>query len=153
MVKTRPSNSGDVGSIPGQGTEIPHVTQHNQRKKFFSHSLCLSISFNKRKVKRIRFVCQVIKAAGWVYGFSLIFRCEGLLMSWVLNTCSFLWGEESRKYGWSKSTSVSHSLVCLTLCDPVDCSRVGSSVHGVLQARILDWVDISFSKGSSQPRD
>ena len=38
---------------------------------------------------------------------------------------------------------------CLTLCDPVDCSPPGSSIHGILQARILEWVAISFSRGSS----
>ena len=38
-------------------------------------------------------------------------------------------------------------------CDPVDCSPPASSLHGILQARILEWVAISFSKGSSQPRD
>ena len=42
---------------------------------------------------------------------------------------------------------------CPTLCDPVDCSPPGSTVHGILQARILEWVAISFSMGSSQPRD
>ena len=42
---------------------------------------------------------------------------------------------------------------CLTLCDPMDCSPSGSSVHGILQARILEWVAILFSRGSSQPRD
>ena len=42
---------------------------------------------------------------------------------------------------------------CPTLCDPVDCSLPGSSVHGILQARILEWVAISFSRGSSRPRD
>ena len=42
---------------------------------------------------------------------------------------------------------------CLTLCDPMDCSLPGSSVHGILQARILEWVAISFSRGSSRPRD
>ena len=41
---------------------------------------------------------------------------------------------------------------CLTLCDPVDCSLPGSSVHGILQARTLEWVAISFSRGSSWPR-
>ena len=43
--------------------------------------------------------------------------------------------------------------LCLTLCDPVECSLPGSSLHGILQARILGWVAISFSIGSSQPRD
>ena len=42
---------------------------------------------------------------------------------------------------------------CATLCDPVDCSPPGSSHHGILQARILEWISISFSRGSSQPRD
>ena len=41
----------------------------------------------------------------------------------------------------------------VTLCDPVDCSLPGSSVHGILQARILEWVTISFSRGSSRLRD
>ena len=42
---------------------------------------------------------------------------------------------------------------CLTLCDPIDCSPPDSSVHGILQARILEWVAIPFSRGSSQPKD
>ena len=41
----------------------------------------------------------------------------------------------------------------LTLCDPVDCSPPGSSVHGISQVRILECVAISFSRGSSPPRD
>ena len=42
---------------------------------------------------------------------------------------------------------------CVTLCNPMDCSLASSSVRGILQARILEWLAISFSKGSSQPRD
>ena len=42
---------------------------------------------------------------------------------------------------------------CPTLCNPVDCSLPGSSVRGILQARILEWVTISFSRGSSRPSD
>ena len=42
---------------------------------------------------------------------------------------------------------------CLTICDPRDCSPPGSSLHGILQARILEWVAIPFSKGSSQHSD
>ena len=40
-----------------------------------------------------------------------------------------------------------------TLYDPMDCSSPGSSVHGISQARILEWVAISFSRGPSQPKD
>ena len=42
---------------------------------------------------------------------------------------------------------------CPTLCDPMDCSSPGSSVHEIFPAKILEWVAISFSRGSSQPRD
>ena len=42
---------------------------------------------------------------------------------------------------------------CPTLGDPMDCSLPGSSVHGIFQARVLEWVAISFSRGSSRPRD
>ena len=42
---------------------------------------------------------------------------------------------------------------CPTLCDPMDCSLPGSSVHGIFQAIVLEWIAISFSKGSSQSRD
>ena len=42
---------------------------------------------------------------------------------------------------------------CPTPCDPMDCSPSDSSVHGILQAIILEWVAISFSRGSSWPRD
>jgi len=42
---------------------------------------------------------------------------------------------------------------CWTLCDPMDCSLPGSSVHGTFQARVLEWGAISFSRGSFQPRD
>ena len=50
-----------------------------------------------------------------------------------------------------KESEVSQS--CLTLCNSIVCSLPGSSVHGIFQARILEWVAISFSRASSQPRD
>ena len=70
-------------------------------------------------------------------------------------------------YGWVPSlfTWSYHSIVnwlwvhakslqsCLTLCDPMDCSPPRSSVHGILQARILEWVPVPSSRASLQPRD
>ena len=59
---------------------------------------------------------------------------------------------------WNKNIActlkvkVTYPQSCLTLCDPMDCSP-GSSIHGIFQARILEWVAISFSRRSSQPRD
>ena len=55
--------------------------------------------------------------------------------------------------------SASNAVLCSvaqlypTLCDPMDYSPPGSSVHGILQARILEWVAIPFSRGSSPPSD
>ena len=42
---------------------------------------------------------------------------------------------------------------CPTLCDLTDCTPPGFSVHGILQARVLEWIAIPFSRGTSQPRD
>ena len=42
---------------------------------------------------------------------------------------------------------------CLTVCNPMDFSPLGSAVHGISQARTLEWVAISYSRGSSRPRD
>ena len=53
--------------------------------------------------------------------------------------------------GKVKESEVSH--LCPTLCDPMDCSLLGSSVHRIFQARVLEWVAIFFSRGSSWPRD
>ena len=52
-----------------------------------------------------------------------------------------------------RKEKVSVTQSCPTLCDPVDCCQPGSSVRGIFQARILEWVAISFFRGSSQPRD
>ena len=62
------------------------------------------------------------------------------------------------KYDLVTAQSYLHSCVlscsvASNSCDPADCSPPGSSVHGISQARILEWVAISFSRGSSWPRD
>ena len=51
---------------------------------------------------------------------------------------------------WKKKVKVTQS--CPTLCDPLDCSPPGSSAHGILQARTLEWVAILFSREPSQPK-
>ena len=55
---------------------------------------------------------------------------------------------------YAAAAAVAKSLqLCPTLCDPIDGSPLGSSVPGILQARILEWVAISSSRGSFQPKD
>ena len=67
----------------------------------------------------------------------------------TLRVCDL--GQEASSPSASVSSTVKEVKVlvvqsCLTLCEPVDCSPPGSSVHGILQARILEWVAISFSR-------
>ena len=66
------------------------------------------------------------------------------------------WCSQIKKYFKKIERELVGGLVaqsCPTLCDPTDCSLPGSSVHGIYQARIPKWIVISFSRGSSRPRD
>ena len=54
---------------------------------------------------------------------------------------------------YPRKVKVLVSQSCVNLCDPMDCSLPGSSVHGILQARLLEWVAILFSRGYSQTSD
>ena len=53
---------------------------------------------------------------------------------------------ETTHYGCESEVKREVAQSCLTLCDPMDCSLPGSSVHGIFQARVLEWVAISFSR-------
>ena len=70
---------------------------------------------------------------------------------YVLNEHALVVTECVYKSHKKKRKKVAQS--CLTLCDPIDCSLLVSSVHGIFQARILEWVAISFFRRSSWPRD
>ena len=63
----------------------------------------------------------------------------------TINQAGILW--KRRRKVKVKESEVTQS--CLTLCDPMDCSLPGFSVHAIFQARVLEWVAISFSRGSS----
>ena len=80
---------------------------------------------------------------GLICCFSLIWGTQLLIAA--------IYVEEKKSRGLDYRTK-SHSVVSDSL-RPMDCSPPGSSVHGILQARILEWVAISFSRGSSQPRN
>ena len=67
---------------------------------------------------------------------------------------------QRRVWAWSLARKPGPALVvvlmaqaCPTLCDPLDCSLTGSSVHSIFQTRILEWVAVSFSRGSPWPRN
>ena len=61
------------------------------------------------------------------------------------------WGVSRERFWAMKRSKVAQS--CPTLCDPIDCSLSGSSIYGIFQARVLEWIAISFSRGSPLPRN
>ena len=71
-------------------------------------------------------------------------RDDKLLLTLSLNV------EPRVVYMKMNESEVAHS--CPTLCDPVDCNLPGSSVHGILQARVLEWAAISFPDPGIEPR-
>ena len=86
--------------------------------------------------------------------FSRLILCRPpLLLPPIPPSISVFSSESALRMRWPESWSVSVTQSCPPLCDPMDCSPPGSSVHGILQARILEWVAIPFSRGSSWTRD
>ena len=77
------------------------------------------------------------------HGLSCLAAACGIFPDQGLNLCPLHW-----QYVHAKSLQS-----CPTLCDPMNHSPPGSSVHGILQARTLVWVAIPFFRGSSRPRD
>ena len=81
--------------------------------------------------------------------FTLLFHFHQDFIRSLLNICQ----TQRMKYTKCYESESEVAQSCPTLQDPTDCSLPGFSVHGVFQARILQWVAISFSKGCSPPRD
>ena len=94
-----------------------------------------------------------------MYLINLFFGCAVYLLLLSLefkSTWSLTWTLPGALRGVPAPTLESESEVaqsCPTLCDPMDCSLSGSSVHGIFQARVLEWIAISFPRGSSRPRN
>ena len=78
-------------------------------------------------------------------------KWQYFIILWLMNSPLYIYTTVSIHSSMNGHSEVTQS--CPTLCDPMECSPPGSSVHGIHQTRILEWVAISFSRGSSQPRD
>ena len=104
-----------------------------QNTIFFS----LLLLFLRKKILK---VCQSNLNYGSCINHLGVYYIQ-LLIRWTLSRFSWIIQE----------SEVAQS--CPTLCNPVDCDLPGSSIHEILHARILEWVAISFSRGSSWPRD
>ena len=103
-----------------------------------------TLLFGKHSLRMSGLCC--VPASGYFHTQLALSRGSHQNLSCAFTVCQGLTG----LWGWHES-EVARS--CPTLCDPGDCSLPGSSVHGIFQARVLEWVAISFSRGSSQPRD
>ena len=76
-------------------------------------------------------------------------QCSSLFWVFLQPALSLFFKTENFIFYWGSGCVVAQS--CLTLSNPMDCSPPDSSVHGILQGSLLEWVAISFSRGSSQP--
>ena len=86
-----------------------------------------------------------------LFHYGLLQDIEYISLCYCCRVLLFIYLKYSSLY--MKKVKVLVTQLCPTLCSPMECSPPGSSVHGILQARILEWVAISFSGGSSWPRD
>ena len=138
MVKTSPANVGNMGSIPGSGRS-PGEGNGNP----FQYS-CLG---------------NLMDSGTWqatVHGIAESETTEQLSNNNLTSPSHFWLHSILQLVGKQKVKVKSESEVaqsCPTLFDPMDCSLPGSSLHGILQARVLEWGAISFARGSSRPRD
>ena len=73
------------------------------------------------------------------------------MSSMVMSSLGFLFA--SNCFGYLEIAMCMHAQSCVTVCDHTDCSQPGFSTHGISKARLLEWVSISSSRGSSQSRD
>ena len=135
-VKNLPANAGDAGSIPGLGRCL--------EKEMATHSSILA--------------CE-ISWTGEPGQLQSMGSQSQTQLKWLSMHAQLIYNVVLTSIG-QQSDSVIHMCVharslqlYLTLCDPVECSPPGSSVHGFLQARVLEWVAMTSSRGPSPPRD
>ena len=97
------------------------------------------------------FITTCILSSSWVHAIYLFIKCLSSAHSSVLGQCFPL--PESNMVLTAAAAAAWSLQSCPTLCEPRDYSPPGSSVYGILQARILEWVAMPSYRGSSQPRD
>ena len=155
MVKNPPATVGNLDPTPGLG-RFPWRREWQLTPVFLpkkSHGWRSLVGWSPWHHKVVygwatNTILPVCKAAG-----TTVTLLEPSWLEWEL---SYVGPEPALKQVHVIELPESESEVaqsCPTLCDPVDCSLSGSSVHGIFQARVLEWIAISFSRGSSGPRN
>ena len=98
------------------------------------------------------YVYSIVLRFNYQFCFVFLTKEIGVVGMDMDQTFSHSWFISSMILNKAKAKVLATQL-CPTLCDPTNCNPPGSSVHGILQAGILEWIVIPFSRGSSQPRD
>jgi len=120
--------------------------------------VCVCVCVYTRKIEEWE-VCVKTRHTVFWHHFRILKSFNWLLTAWGPSfLLAFLWKKWSRaleqhERGKEKKVKVLVAQSCPTLCDPMDCNLPDSSVLGILQTRILEWVAIPFSRGSSWPRE
>ena len=121
--------------------------ERNKRKEFevyFSSKICIFLIRNQGFLRVLDCAGAAVPAIYWE--LARLWPSAELFILWTfLIFAASMWGKSEMK--------VLVAQLCPTLCDPMDCSPPGSSVHRILQARILEWIAISSSRDSSKPRN
>ena len=89
----------------------------------------------------------------WERSMTSLYICHPAYLTYMQSTSYKMPGWMNHKLDSRLESERKVAQSCPTLCNSMDCSLPGSSLHGILQARVLEWVAISFSWGSSWPRD
>ena len=125
---------------------------------FFWNSLVFSMI--QRMLETWSLIPLPFLKPAWTSGSSQFTYCWGLAWRnfkhyfssmWDECNCVVVWAFFGIAFLWDVCMLIAQ--LCLNLCNPMEYSPPGSSVHGIVQARIPQWVAISFSRGASRPRD
>ena len=120
---------------------------------FISGIFCLTVLASYNRIIREENTSETIHSNIHLHFFFFVFLPPSLSPSVPLSLLFFISYHPGTALWKRMYLMVLVTLSCPTLWDSTDCSLVGSSVHGISQARILEWTAISFSKESSWPRD
>ena len=148
---------------------IPHIWT-GWKKSGSLFCACVCVPQRKASLVNQSLLCEWICEAGVRSGDKghfpgqedhMTFYSSPPTVSWVMGFAfkEHCWSDK-QDLNWGPSSAWFDSMIqvyvtksCLTICNPIDCSSPGFSVHGILQARILEWLSIAFSRRSSWPRD
>ena len=131
-----------------QGTRVSYLHRCEHMDIYFTSWNCSCVYINKHTFISIHPLIHLVR----IYWASARNQLP-VIPWWVETPCVLLRDFLSGGWGCSVCACVLSRFGRVQLCDPRGCSPPGSSVHGILQAKILGLVAISFSRGSSQPRD